>query len=75
MHHVFNVESISHEVNAQQAGVTVGAVKSLEALTQVPLRCQTSQAAAQILHVRGEIILPLLMLCTLESYGSLWCLF
>lgn len=54
MHHVINVVFISHKVNAQQASVTIGAVKSLEAVTQVLLHCQASQAAAQMLHVRGK---------------------
>lgn len=54
MHHVVNVVFISHKVDAQQAGVAVGGVEGLEAVTQVLLRCQTSQAAAQVLYVRGR---------------------
>lgn len=51
MHHVFNVVLISHKVNAQQAGVAVGGVEGLKAVTQILLHCQASQAAAQMLQV------------------------
>ena len=54
MHHVLDVVSISDEVNAQQAGVAVGGVKGLEAVTDIILHCQASQAAAQMLHMRGR---------------------
>lgn len=54
MHHIFNLMLISHKVNAQQAGVAVGGVEGLEAVTQVLLHCQASQAAAQMLQVRGR---------------------
>lgn len=54
MHHIFNLVFISNKVNAQQAGVTVGGVEGLEAMTQVLLHCQASQAAAQMLQVRDR---------------------
>lgn len=53
MHHVVNVMLISHKVNAQQAGVAVGGVEGLEAVTQFLLHCQASQAAAQVLQLGG----------------------
>lgn len=54
VHHVVDVVLVSHKVDSQQAGVTVGGVESLEAVTQVLLRGQASQTAAQMLHVEGR---------------------
>lgn len=54
VHHVFNVVLVSHKVNAQQAGVAVRGVESLEAVTQFVLHCQASQTAAQILHEQSK---------------------
>lgn len=54
MHHVLDVVLISHKVNAQQAGVAVGGVEGLEAVTQFLLHCQASETAAQMLQVRGR---------------------
>lgn len=54
MHHVLDAVPISHKVNAQQAGVTVRGVEGLETVTQLLLYRQTSQTAAQMLHVRGK---------------------
>lgn len=51
MHHVFNGVLISNKVDAHQASVTVGRVEGLEAVAQVGLHCQASQAAAQMLNV------------------------
>lgn len=51
VHHVFDAVLISNKVDAHQASVTVGRVEGLEAVTQVALHCQASQAAAQMLHV------------------------
>lgn len=54
VHHVFNVVLIRHKVNAQQAGVAVGGVEGLKAVTQFLLHCQASQTAAQMLQVWGR---------------------
>lgn len=54
VHHVFNVVLISHKVNAQQAGVAVGGVEGLKAVTQFLLHWQASQTAAQMLQVWGR---------------------
>lgn len=51
MHHVFNGVLISNKVDAHQASVTVGRVEGLEAVAEVGLHCQASQAAAQMLNV------------------------
>lgn len=55
MHHVLDVVPVSHKVNTQQAGVAVGGVEGLEAVTQVLLYCQASQAAAQMLQEHKDI--------------------
>lgn len=55
MHHVLDVVPVSHKVNSQQAGVAVGGVEGLEAVTQILLYCQASQAAAQMLQEHKDI--------------------
>lgn len=55
MHHVLDVVPVSHKVNSQQAGVAVGGVEGLEAVTQILLYCQASQAAAQMLQKHKDI--------------------
>lgn len=54
VHHVVDRVFIRHKVNPQQAGVAVGQLEGLEAVTQFMLHCQTSQAAAQMLQERGR---------------------
>jgi len=54
VHHIVDVVLVDHKVDAQQAGVAVGGVEGLEAVAQVLLRHQVSQAAAQVLQVMGK---------------------
>lgn len=71
MHHVFDVVLISNKVDAHQAGVTVAGVEGLEAVAQVGLHRQASQAAAQVLNVgrRGNMGLMANAQKTLSLYS------
>lgn len=63
MHHVFNGVLISNKVDAHQASVTVGRVEGLEAVAQVGLHCQASQAAAQMLNVGRRDMVMIVNTC------------
>lgn len=72
MHHVFNGVLISNKVDAHQASVTVGRVEGLEALAQVGLHCQASQAAAQMLNVGRRYMVMMVNTCKLFQVCPEW---
>lgn len=70
MHHVVDVVLIGHKVNAQQASVAVRGVEGLEAVTEVILHRQASQAAAQVLKKRRKRNVLLYFFITKEETKS-----